>query len=126
LKSAPRLLGGLNTPVSSQTPEQRQLQSLKDELNTLLAVLSPENPRVKVMQAQVAALEQTVAAQAAATAQVTDTGAPLSAYEIQLADAHPHPLGGRAPPDDLVCGLCDCDCHDPGAFVGDPCAGDAA
>ena len=79
-------IGGLNTPLSSQSPEQRQLQSLKDELNTLLAVLSPENPRVKVMQAQVAALEQTVAAQVAAGNQVTDTGIPLTAYEIQLAD----------------------------------------
>lgn len=79
-------IGGLNTPLSSQSPEQRQLQSLKDELNSLLAVLSPENPRVKVMQAQVAALEQTVAAQVAAGAQVTDTGAPLTPYEIQLAD----------------------------------------
>ena len=79
-------IGGLNTPLSTQTPEQRQLQSLKDELNTLLAVLSPENPRVKVMQAQVAALEKTVAAQVAAGAQMTDTGVPLTAYEIQLAD----------------------------------------
>ena len=79
-------IGGLNTPLSGQTPEQRQLQSLKDELNTLLAVLSPENPRVKVMQAQVAALEQTVAAQVAAGALTTDGGVPLSAYEIQLAD----------------------------------------
>jgi len=79
-------IGGLNTPLSGQTPEQRQLQSLRDELNTLLAVLSPENPRVKVMQAQVAALEQTVAAQVAAGALTTDGGVPLSAYEIQLAD----------------------------------------
>lgn len=79
-------IGGLNTPLSSQTPEQRQLQSLKDELNTLLAVLSPDNPRVKIMTAQVAALEQTVAAQVAAGNQTTDTGVPLTAFEIQLAD----------------------------------------
>ncbi len=79
-------IGGLNGPVSSQSPEQRQLQSLKDELNTLLAVLSPENPRVKVMQAQVAALEQTVAAQVAAGVEISASGVPLTAFEIQLAD----------------------------------------
>ncbi len=79
-------IGGLNTPLSNQTPEQRQLQSLKDELNTLLAVLSPENPRVKVMQAQVGALEQTVAAQTASGSDLTDAGVPLTAFEIQVAD----------------------------------------
>lgn len=79
-------VGGINTPVSNQTAEQRQLQSLKDELNTLLAVLSPENPRVKVMQAQVTALEKTVAAQTSAGVDVTEAGVPLSAFEIQLAD----------------------------------------
>jgi len=79
-------IGGLNTPVSSQSAEQRQLQSLKDELNSLLAVLSPENPRVKVMQAQVAALEQTVAAQVAAGIETSAAGVPLSPFEIQLAD----------------------------------------
>ncbi|MEL6570597.1 MAG: lipopolysaccharide biosynthesis protein [Pseudomonadota bacterium] len=79
-------VGGLNTPVSNQTPEQRQLQSLKDELNTLLAVLSPENPRVKVMQAQVSALEKTVASQTAAGVEISATGLPLTAFEIQVAD----------------------------------------
>lgn len=79
-------IGGLNTPLSSQTPEQRQLQGLKDELNTLLAVLSPENPRVKVMQAQVAALEDTVASQVSAGLGQSLTGAPLSPFEIQIAD----------------------------------------
>ena len=79
-------IGGLSTPISEQTPEQRQLQALKDELNNLLAVLSPENPRVKVMQAQVAALEETVSNQTASGLETSTTGAPLSAYEIQLAD----------------------------------------
>ena len=79
-------IGGLSTPLSNQTPEQRQLQGLKDELNTLLAVLSPENPRVKVMQAQVAALEETVAAQVSAGLETSASGAPLSPFEIQIAD----------------------------------------
>lgn len=79
-------IGALNTPLSSQSPEQRQLQGLKDELNTLLAVLSPENPRVKVMQAQVAALEETVSAQVSAGLETSLTGTPLSPFEIQIAD----------------------------------------
>ncbi|MBB5723649.1 uncharacterized protein involved in exopolysaccharide biosynthesis [Loktanella ponticola] len=79
-------IGGLNTPLSSQTPEQRQLQGLKDEMNTLLAVLSPENPRVKVMKAQIAALEVTVAAQTSAGFETSLAGVPLSPFEIQIAD----------------------------------------
>lgn len=74
------------TQDANQTSEQRQLQALKDELNTLLAVLSPENPRVKVLQAQVDALAITVDAQSAANVAPGDDGAPLSAYEVQLAD----------------------------------------
>ncbi len=65
------------------TPEERQLKSLRDQLSGMLAVLSPTNPRVTMLQGQISALERTVAAQAAAGG--ADT-AGLSAYEIQLAD----------------------------------------
>jgi uncharacterized protein involved in exopolysaccharide biosynthesis len=73
------------------TPEAQQLQALRDELTGALAVLSPQNPRVRLLQAQVNALETTVAAQvAAASAAASATaglGAPvLTPYEIQLAD----------------------------------------
>lgn len=71
---------------SPQTPEQRQLQGLRDELTNALAVLSPTNPRVRVLEAQIASLETTVAAQLAAGGQVDPSGAQLSAYDIQLAD----------------------------------------
>jgi uncharacterized protein involved in exopolysaccharide biosynthesis len=73
-------------PASTLTPEQRQLQGLKDELSNALAVLSPQNPRVRVLQAQVDALEVTVASQLATGAPILDTGAPPSAYDLQLAD----------------------------------------
>jgi uncharacterized protein involved in exopolysaccharide biosynthesis len=53
---------------------------------TLLAVLSPQNPRVKVLEAQITALEATVSAQQSGGLQTSDTGQPLTAYEIQLAD----------------------------------------
>jgi uncharacterized protein involved in exopolysaccharide biosynthesis len=71
---------------SPQTPEQRQLQGLRDELTNALAVLSPTNPRVKVLEAQIASLEVTVSAQLAAGGQIDPSGEQLSAYDIQLAD----------------------------------------
>ena len=75
---------GPTSPTGPQTPEQKQLQSLQDQLSQQLAVLSPDNPRIKVLQAQIAVLEKKVADQiAAATGQ---TGQPLSPYEVQLAD----------------------------------------
>lgn len=68
------------TNSRNMTPEERQLKSLQDQMNGLLAVLSPTNPRILMLQGQIATLERTVAAQGGA-----DT-AGLSAYEIQLAD----------------------------------------
>lgn len=73
-------------PTANLTPEQRQLQGLRDELANALAVLSPQNPRVRVLEAQIAALEVTVTGQLAAGGQVTQTGAQPSAYDLQLAD----------------------------------------
>ena len=65
------------------TPEERQLKGLQDQLSGMLAVLSPANPRVKVLENQIETLERTVAAQAAASGRAA---AGLSAYEVQLAD----------------------------------------
>jgi uncharacterized protein involved in exopolysaccharide biosynthesis len=70
-------------PNRRLTPQEQQLKSLQDQLNGLLAVLSPTNPRVTILQGQIATLEATIAAQGAASG--ADT-AGLSAYEIQLAD----------------------------------------
>jgi len=75
---------GAATPSASMTPEQRALQQLKDQLAQATAVLSPDNPRVKMLQAQVAVAEQKVAEQAAAG--LGQGGQPLSPYEVQLAD----------------------------------------
>lgn len=77
--------------ASSQAPEaltseERQLQALKDDLSRATAVLSPTNPRVRVLAAQVEALEATVAAQASATDTPDPLAQGLSLYEIQLAD----------------------------------------
>lgn len=63
-----------------QTPEQRQLADMNDQLAQLLVVMSPENPRVKALQGKIDALQKRVAQQGGAST----TG--LSPYEIQLAD----------------------------------------
>ncbi len=73
------------TPAQQQTPEAKQLKGLRDQLAGLLAVLSPENPKVKILQTQIASLEAVVAQQSTAGA-VDAQGRELSAYDVQLAD----------------------------------------
>lgn len=70
----------------ASTSEQKQLQSLKDELLTQLSVLSPENPKIKLMQSRIAALQGVVDKQLQAASSVTQEGAPMSAHEVQLAE----------------------------------------
>lgn len=73
--------------AETRTPEQVQLQELRDRLAASLAVLSPQHPTIKVIEAQVAALEKVVAGQLAAKTEVSDeTGEELTPYDIQLAD----------------------------------------
>ena len=49
--------------LEALTPEQIQLEALRNQLNDALAVLSPENPRVKVLKARIAQVEDVVRAQ---------------------------------------------------------------
>jgi uncharacterized protein involved in exopolysaccharide biosynthesis len=49
--------------LEALTPEQVQLDTLRNQLNDALAVLSPENPRVKVLNARIAQMEAVVHAQ---------------------------------------------------------------
>lgn len=77
---------GLTDPAADDrnlTAEQRQLRALQDELASALALLSPQNPKVKVLQARVDALEKVVAGQITG---VSPDGTQLSAFDIQLAD----------------------------------------
>ena len=79
--------GALDDPATSQglTPEQQQLRTMKNELTAQQAVLSPENPKIKLMQTQIAALEKVVAVQLASG--LTDqAGNTLSGYDLELAD----------------------------------------
>lgn len=70
--------------VKNGTPEQIQLQTLQDQMSKQLAILSPENPNMKILAAQIAALEKVVAAQITGS-DVGADGQPLSAYDVQLA-----------------------------------------
>lgn len=76
---------GSTIPNNNQTPEQKQLQSLKSQQTSLLVVLSPENPRVKMIQSQIESLEQVVATQIG-TADVGANGQLMTAFDIQMAD----------------------------------------
>jgi uncharacterized protein involved in exopolysaccharide biosynthesis len=72
-------------PAVNQTPEQRQLSDLQDQMSQMLSVLSPENPRVKMLASQIESLEKVVAGQlASGGAETANQG--LSVYELQLAD----------------------------------------
>lgn len=66
-------------------PEQHKLQELRNEMTSQLAVLAPENPRVKLLAAKIAAQEKIVTAKAN-QASSSQTGTPMSAYETQLAE----------------------------------------
>lgn len=72
-------------PEAPQTTEQRELKALRDSLQAQLVVLSPENPKIKLLEAQIAALEKIVAGQVTGST-VDEAGRELSAYEVQLAE----------------------------------------
>lgn len=85
------LASGVVTAGPEATPEQRTLQTLKDDYGRAIAVLSPTNPRVKLLAAQIAAQEKLVAAQLAASGVADEVGgsAPLSPatpFDLQIAD----------------------------------------
>jgi uncharacterized protein involved in exopolysaccharide biosynthesis len=79
--------GRVATPSpETLTAEARQLQALRDQLSQVLAVLAPQNPKVKMLESQIAALEKVVADQAAAVAPLAPAGEVLSPLDIQLSD----------------------------------------
>lgn len=74
--------------LSARTAEEAELQELLDELTRASAILSEDNPRIAILQAQVSALEKIVSAQQAArsSGSIDTEGAPLTPFELQLAD----------------------------------------
>lgn len=69
--------------AANLTPEQRQLATLRDSLSRALATFSPEHPKVKLLEAQVAQQETIVSGQSGAT-DATATG-PTTMLDITLA-----------------------------------------
>ncbi|MFV2002363.1 MAG: lipopolysaccharide biosynthesis protein, partial [Paracoccaceae bacterium] len=65
------------------TPEQAQLARLEDELRRSLAIYSPENPKIKIIQAQIAQQESLVAS--ASGIDPADSQSQATLMDIQLA-----------------------------------------
>ena len=76
-----RISAASNVNIS---PGQQQLLGLQDQYRSALAIYSPENPKVKLIQAQIARLESVLAEQA--PSEVGDNGPETSILDIQLAD----------------------------------------
>ncbi len=74
--------GQLSGTTVNQTPEARQLDVLRQQMNGFLAVLSPTNPKVKQLEAQIKQLEGVVAAQQLPAG---STGTAMSPLDIQVA-----------------------------------------
>ncbi|MEP4037111.1 Wzz/FepE/Etk N-terminal domain-containing protein [Pseudophaeobacter sp.] len=78
---------------SAASPSQARLRALRERYSSSVAVLALDNPRNRVLKQQIDALEKIVEEeqQAALQAQVggevnSETGTPLSLYDIQIAD----------------------------------------
>lgn len=75
-------VGGLAGPTLS--PEQQQLEEMRTALNNALAVYSEENPRVKILRARIAALEETIGTMPPSEDDQPVTGNSL--LDVQLAE----------------------------------------
>ncbi len=74
--------GQLSGTTANQTPEARQLDALRQQLNSSLAILSPTNPKVRQLQAQISQLEKVVQSQQLPPGA---QGTPMSPLDIQIA-----------------------------------------
>lgn len=72
------------------TAEARELLSLQSERSRVVTLLSPQNPRVRLLDAQIERLEAIVADQETAAAQAEQDGIEspqqMSQYDVQIAD----------------------------------------
>lgn len=71
--------------VTAGTPEAKQLQDAIDQRSQLIAVLSPENPKIKMIDTRIAALRKVVDAQTTGAA-VNSQGKPMTAFDMEIAD----------------------------------------
>jgi polysaccharide chain length determinant protein (PEP-CTERM system associated) len=77
--------GEVEASNQPQSPAEAQLKAMQNKLSELLAVFSPENPRVTLLKAQIATQQRRIANQSANVGTSSTAKAP-SAYEIQLSD----------------------------------------
>ncbi|MCB2114968.1 MAG: hypothetical protein KDE00_01385 [Rhodobacteraceae bacterium] len=75
--------GQVNASNANLTPEARQLEQMKQQLNSMLALLAPENPKVKNLEAQISQLEEVVKGQLPVKGSSDPTA---TIFEAQLAD----------------------------------------
>ena len=90
-----------NTGNTPQNPEAKQLSTLRDQLNTAMAIYSADNPKVKLLQAQIAQLEQIVKGQVAMPSdQPADPAQTM--LDVQLADIDSRIALAKKQRDDLA------------------------
>lgn len=83
LKTLYQATGQVGSNAAPQTPEARQLVALQDQLTQSLAVLAPDNPKIKLLQAQIAGLEEIVKAQ---TTQAIGGNPNVTMFDALMAD----------------------------------------
>lgn len=69
----------------NRTPAQAQLDQLRNELDTKLAIYSETNPQIRLLRARIAKLEETVVAEQAASTAATNAQTGNSTLDLQLA-----------------------------------------
>lgn len=74
--------GRVGPSAADLTPEQVRLEEMRQELASALVIYAPDNPRVRALQTQVAALEEAVRTQAGGAS----GGNSVSAFDLQIGD----------------------------------------
>lgn len=78
--------GGLLPSADAQTLEQQRLQALRESLAQARALMAPGNPRLTLLETQVAAQEKIVSDQLAAAGAVSSDGSSATVFDLQLSD----------------------------------------
>lgn len=85
LQDAATATGVTATATMQQTPEQQRLQRLRDEMSAQTAILSPQNPKIRILQSQIESLATVVDAQQDRVSAIQ--GSPLlGGVDLQLAE----------------------------------------
>ena len=77
---------GQNVPGQERTPEEEQLQQLEEQLAAQLSILAPANPKIKILEARIEGLRKRVEAQRPSADDSAGQIAPLSNFDLQMAE----------------------------------------